>query len=87
MSYSFNHKTNHMHGSNISVVIQFKCDRCGRCHYEDPDEQEDAEHNIQCYKPPYGWEFKRGGYLFCTECSMEYDEMMDKFLWGGKHGD
>ena len=85
MSYSFNDKTNYLHGSNISVVIQFKCDRCGKCHHEDPDEQADAEHNIQCYKPPYGWKFKKGDYLFCPECSEEYDKTIMEFFYGGKY--
>jgi hypothetical protein len=80
MSYCFNSKCDHLYGGNISVVIQFKCSRCGKTHYEDPDLQKSAEHNLQCYRPPEGWTQTRDGHLFCTKCAEEYQRMLDVFM-------
>lgn len=83
MSYSFNGKSDALYGGNISVVIQFKCCRCGAAYYEDPDLQECAEHNIQCYKPPEGWLKTRDDYLFCPKCADEYKKAMKDFFNNG----
>lgn len=80
MSYCFNSKCDYLYGGNISVVIQFKCSRCGRTYYEDPDLQKSAEHNLQCYRPPKGWMQTKDNNLFCTKCAEEYNRMMDVFM-------
>lgn len=76
----FNAKSDHLYGGNVSVVIQFKCSRCGATYYEDPDLQEGAEHNIQCYRPPEGWHKRDGKYLFCPKCDGEYIKMKESFF-------
>lgn len=80
MSYSFNSKSNHLYGDNISVVIQFKCDRCNETYYEDPDLQKNAEHNLQCYRPPEKWLKTRDDKLFCPKCAEEYKKTMEDFF-------
>lgn len=79
MSYFFNSKSNYLYGGNISVVIQFKCSRCGTTYHEDPDLQESAEHNLQCYHPPEGW-LEENNYLFCLKCAKEYMDMKKMFF-------
>lgn len=81
MSYSFNSKTDYLHGGNVSVVIQFKCSRCGATHYEDPDLQKSAEHNLQCYNPPTGWTKTKNDYLFCPKCALEYKNAIEMFFY------
>lgn len=80
MSYSFNSKCDYLYGGNISVVIQFKCSRCGRTYHEDPDLQKSAEHNLQEYRPPEGWMQTRDNHLFCPKCAEEYKRMIDVFM-------
>lgn len=80
MSYSFNSKCNYLYGGNISVVIQFKCSRCETTYCEDPDLQESAEHNLQCYRPPEGWLETKNDYLFCPKCAEEYKKMTENFF-------
>ena len=80
MSYSFNSKCDYLYGGNVSVVIQFKCSRCGETYYEDPDLQKAAEHNLQCYIPPEGWLPTKNNHLFCPKCAKEYIKMMGQFF-------
>ena len=64
------------------MLVEFACGRCGKVHIEPyATQHNDAEGNLQCYKPPAGW-LNAGLYnpMLCADCNAEYKS----FLRGGK---
>ena len=61
-----------------TIMIQFKCTRCGKTHIEPvADQLERAEGNIQYYQPPEGW--TNDSYqtpMLCPECTEAYIKFM-----------
>lgn len=57
-----------------TLMVQFKCGRCGKTALEEFSKQADrTEGNLQCFKPPEGWQ-DDGLYtpLLCPECAEQY---------------
>lgn len=61
-----------------TLMVQFKCGRCGRTHIEPYAKQLEAtEGNLQCYKPPKGWkDDELYTPMFCNKCADEYKEFV-----------
>lgn len=59
---------------NITLMVQFKCSRCGKTHIEPAELQvKRTEGNIQCYSPPETWTNESLGCpMLCDECTAKY---------------
>jgi hypothetical protein len=61
-----------------TLMVMFECGRCGKRHIEPYEKQlKDTEGNLQCYKPPEGWQ-DDSLYtpMFCDKCAREYREFL-----------
>lgn len=71
-----------------TLMVQFKCGRCGRTHIEPYEKQlKDTEGNLQCYNPPKGWkDDELYTPMLCAECNEAYIAFM-KILHGADQSD
>lgn len=62
-----------------TLMVQFKCGRCGRTHLEPYEKQlETTKGNLQCYRPPKGWkEDELYTPMLCDECTSAYTAFMN----------
>lgn len=59
---------------NITMMVQFKCSRCGKVHIEPAELQaRQTEGNIQSWQPPKTWTNETlGRPMLCDECTVKY---------------
>lgn len=63
---------------NITMMVQFKCKRCGKTHIEPAELQaRQTEGNIQCWRPPETWTNENlGRPMLCDECTEKYNAFL-----------
>ena len=81
-------RTNSVSLRGRTVLIEFRCGRCGETAIEPYErQQESAEGNLQSFRPPEGWLNDNGPvpFLMCPECKRQYYRFLrNEPLEGGK---
>lgn len=66
---------NHCSLRGRTVLIEFRCGRCGAAITEPyAEQQEQAEGSLQHFKPPKGWLDDKVGipYMMCPDCAKKF---------------